>query len=124
MPAECRETPVAAGFRALSAAPRAGGIVARLQRGHCIRHEIDPSRPGHCPEFPESPSGRECRPGRGHSAALVPGEREVMPGGPAADRLVFDELGGDHLDGGPGGLVGEQVLGFIEQLVDQLRGLA
>ncbi|MFT6179652.1 MAG: hypothetical protein ACI9NQ_000496 [Paracoccaceae bacterium] len=45
-------------------------------------------------------------------------------GCPSADRFVFDEFGGDHFDGTPSCFVAEQVLGFIEHLVNELLGLA
>ena len=47
-----------------------------------------------------------------------------MFGGSATDGLVRDEFIGNYFHRGPGGFVGKQVLGFIEQLVHQLRCLA
>lgn len=55
---------------------------------------------------------------------FVLGEGEVVFGCPAADGFVLDEFGGDCFDGTPSGIVAEQVLGFIEHLVNQFVGLA
>ena len=55
---------------------------------------------------------------------FILGKGEVVFGSPATDGFVFDQFFGDDFDGGPGGLVREQVLGFIEELVNELAGLA
>ena len=51
------------------------------------------------------------------------GHFEVVLGGASADGFVLEKLFGDRLDGGPGGFVGEHVLGLIESFVDQLGSL-
>jgi len=55
---------------------------------------------------------------------LILGETEVVFGCPSADGFVFNEFGGDHFDGTPNCFVAEQVLGFIEHLMNELLGLA
>ena len=55
---------------------------------------------------------------------LILGESEVVFRCPSADGFVCNEFGGDHFDGTPSCLVVEQVLGFIEHLMNKLLGLA